>query len=405
MKALVRSPRLVLALCGAALGLSPLRAADVAVFGASNPPVTFHGFLSQGYLWSSKYNYLGDTTDGSFKFFETGVNASMNPFARTRVAAQVFSYSLGNVGEYKPFLDYALIEYTFNSAIGVRAGRIRRPEGIYNQLQDLDLTRTSVLLPQSMYDARQRDFLCTLDGAEVFGEFGLGSAGSLNYEAYAGVINYKRNGGVARWVESALPAAPIGGVASFNKDMPMYGLQVWWNTAVNGLRFGATAGQILNNGYNFFIKPPYGPGVITAEGDLTFQRYSVEQTWKTWTFQSEFYTYDFDYPWTIQGRTIRPSHMKTEGWYFSTAYRVNKLLEIGSYFSMHHLGATSYPAAPDHFQDDIALSFRFDVRDWWILKVEGHTLRGTSLLQDNHANPVRDKDRWFMLALKTTFSF
>ena len=33
--------------------------------------------------------------------------------------------------------------------LGLRGGRIRRPQGIYNTVVDVDLARTSILLPLS----------------------------------------------------------------------------------------------------------------------------------------------------------------------------------------------------------------------------------------------------------------
>src|SRR5262249_40571255 len=78
--------------------------------GTNLPPVDFHGFASQGFLASSKYNYLGDTTHGSFRYTEAGINASVNPFARTHITAQGFLFDVGNAGDYKPFLDYASID-------------------------------------------------------------------------------------------------------------------------------------------------------------------------------------------------------------------------------------------------------------------------------------------------------
>jgi hypothetical protein len=59
----------------------------------------------------------------------------------------------------------------------------------------------------------------------------------------------------------------------------------------------------------------------------------------------------------------------------------------------------------DAYQKDVALSFRFDPKPWWVLKLEGHCIHGTALLYDSADNPKRNGDRWYMLALKTTFSF
>jgi hypothetical protein len=58
-----------------------------------------------------------------------------------------------------------------------------------------------------------------------------------------------------------------------------------------------------------------------------------------------------------------------------------------------------------NYQKDTALSMRFDIKDWWIFKVEGHYIHGTGLLNDNVHNPVQNNNGWFMLAAKTTISF
>jgi hypothetical protein len=92
-----------------------LEAADLHLFGTNMPPLDFHGFISRGFLATTKYNYLADDSkDGSFQYTEAGLNASINPFPRTRITAQGFLYDVGKAGKYQPFLDYASIEYTFN---------------------------------------------------------------------------------------------------------------------------------------------------------------------------------------------------------------------------------------------------------------------------------------------------
>src|SRR3954466_8799332 len=75
-----------------------LRAVDLNL-GTNLPPLTFHGFVSQGFLASTKYNYLdSDSKNGSFRFTEAGLNVSMNPFPRTHSTAQGFLFDVGHVG-------------------------------------------------------------------------------------------------------------------------------------------------------------------------------------------------------------------------------------------------------------------------------------------------------------------
>lgn len=392
----------ILASCGARAVELPLT-----FLGTNAPPIDFHGFLSQGLLASTDYNYLDShSKDGSLQFFEAGINASINPFPRTRITAQGFAFDVGHAGRYEPFLDYASIEYTFTDWLGVRGGRFRKPGGIYNHIQDVDLARTWVLLPQGIYDARFRDLSCSLDGGEVFGSVSLNKAGSLSYEAYSGFTHTKADSGLGRLISNSLGG---GRVTSFD-DIFEAGAQIWWNTPVNGLRFGASLDNVLTFNYNFDVPtgfpPPFDTASLHAEDGILLQQYSAEYVWKNWTFQAEFYDIQVSQD-TISPLGVSHSFSSDYAWYGGAAYRFNKWLEVGGYYTEYHLNGAVPPggASSDKAQKDAALSVRFDPTDWWIFKVEGHYIRGTALLYDNAANPVRNDNGWWMLAAKTTFSF
>ena len=74
------------------------------------------------------------------------------------------------------------IHSTIISASAPGASGVRR--GFINDIQDLDLARTCVLLPQGMYNARWRDSYLSLDGGEFFGTFPMSVAGDASYELY-----------------------------------------------------------------------------------------------------------------------------------------------------------------------------------------------------------------------------
>jgi hypothetical protein len=105
--------------------------------------------------------------------------------------------------------------------------------------------------------------------------------------------------------------------------------------------------------------------------------------------------------------SISPSSTKPDGWYVGAAYRFNDWLEVGTYCTEHDADKDQRTDGPYSSLNDLALSFRFDPKPWWIPKLEGHYIRGTSPLQDQALNPnaLRTDDGWWMLALKTTFSF
>jgi hypothetical protein len=364
------------------------------------PAISFHGFASQGFLLTDTYNYLdNDTKDGSFRFSEAGLNAAINPFPRTRVTAQAFMFDVGDIGRYDVVLDYASVEYTFNDYLGVRGGRLRRPQGIYNQIVDLDLARTSVLLPQGLYDARWRDFYAAFDGGEIFGTLPLKKAGSLSYEIYTGQSSPTPRGGVGETIRNSLP--PGSAVNQLNSPL-ILGEQIWWNTPLDGLRAGVAWQHAWGFKQNLTVRipTPNGPLMIpaTSYGDVDLGQLSLEYVWKHWTFQAEY-----------QRLWLEPGNIG-DGWYVGAAYRFNKWFEAGTYYTESYnnvmdRGGSKLPVPSDAFQKDVALSLRFDLTDWWIFKVEGHCLNGTGLLFDNAANPVRNGNGWFMLAFKTTLSF
>jgi hypothetical protein len=371
--------------------------------GTNMPPLEFHGFASQGYLKSSEYNYLGESSQGSFKFTEVGLNASINPFPRTRITVQGFCFDVGEAGGYDVVLDYASAEYTFNDYLGVRAGRIRRPEGIYNDIQDVDLARTWVLLPQGMYNARWRDMYCSVDGGELFGSTPLGNAGSLSYQIYYGYQRPQLNGGLALQKENLPPNQPLNYINS-----PLLGGgQLWWNTPLTGLRVGAA----LNYDQDLTFETVKG---VNAKGSPFTQHYSLEYLWGKWTFQTEYYCSKVNYNVTKSDGSQLTARIKPDTWYAGTAYRVNKWFETGVYYSEYYPDSYNRDGANrtvpqvlpcDAYQKDAALALRFDLTDWWIFKIEGHLIHGTGQLLDNNANPVRGGKPWYLLALKTTFSF
>jgi hypothetical protein len=371
---------------------------------------SFHGFASQGFLASTDYDYLGRSRDGSFEFNEFGLNTSISPFNRTRITAQAFTFDVGNVGNYELILDYASIEYTVNDHVGFRGGRVRRPGGIYNHIQDVDLARTAILLPQGMYDARWRDFSTSIDGGLVFGSFSLGSGGALSYEAYAGYMNLSKEGGVARILENGLPPAPIGGFSGIDKSL-IAGGQLWWNTPVDGLRFGVSGGQVFDFTWHISVAPPFGPGGMKTEVDIPFGQVSLEYQKDGWTFQTEYYTYKTTgFDMLENGMILAPTSSQPDVWYVGLSKRLTPWLELGSYYTEYftdvdNRGGVGTAVPSDAFQKDAALSARFDITDWWIFKLEGHYIRGTGLLHSSTLNPVRNDDGWWLFAAKTTLSF
>lgn len=107
--------------------------------------------------------------------------------------------------------------------------------------------------------------------------------------------------------------------------------------------------------------------------------------------------------------------MNYEGLYFSAARQITPKLQLGAYYSLFFsnyndragsdLAATGEPGYRA-FQKDFAVSARYDLKPWWIVKAEGHVINGTGQILNFEDNPSASQDRyWLMGVLKTTLFF
>ena len=189
-----------------------------------------HGFASQGFLYTSDNNYLANTEHGSFEYAEAGVNVTRQLGEQLRMGVQLFARDLGPIGDYSAKLDWFYLDYRWRDWVGVRAGRLKVPFGLYNDSADIDAAHPVAILPQSIYSARNRDFLLAQTGVEVYGYRDFGSAGSLDYRAYVGTIFLDPD-------ERANPSIRL-----VSLDIPyVVGGRVLWEPPIDGLRVGISA--------------------------------------------------------------------------------------------------------------------------------------------------------------------
>ena len=140
--------------------------------------IDIHGFASQGYLYSDENNFFtANTKDGTFAYNEVGINFSTQPIDDLRIGMQLFSRDLGEMGNNDITVDWALGDYRVKDWLGIRAGKIKRPLGLYNDVRDADMARTVIFLPQGIYPEIQRDVINAIQGAELYGNLPLSSAG------------------------------------------------------------------------------------------------------------------------------------------------------------------------------------------------------------------------------------
>ncbi|MBA3685401.1 MAG: hypothetical protein H0W72_09190 [Planctomycetes bacterium] len=384
------------------------------------PTVDIHGFASQGYLYSTKNNYLVMSQDGSTEYNEFGINFSSDLTDDLRLGIQIFARDLGELGNDQPVIDWAVADYHYSDLIGVRFGKVKQPFGLYNESRDIDLARTSVLLPQSVYTEGFRDAAASFIGIDFYGRLPGGPVGSVDYQLYGGGNSFEDNNSIAQAFEEPV-ATPPGVTRSVVIDKTrvkyLYGGQIIWNTPLDGLRLGGslTAVSVHLDGTVTLIipsgPPPSPPtNIITpttfALPNLFVGIASAEYTWRDLVLAAEYSRTDGDI--IVDGTPV--AGINSSGWYVSAAYRFNPWFELGAAYSVYasHREDWSY-TDPRSYQEDATLSARFDINPHWIFKLEAHGMRGAALVDrsDNTNDNGSESfdEHWLFFAAKTTVSF
>ncbi len=122
--------------------LNPASAAD---------DLIIHGLVSQGYLKSSENNYMTLSEGGSTEYSEFVINFQKQMDDKLRLGLQLMSRDLGKEGNNEVKVDWGYGDYKFNDRWGLRLGRVKVPFGFYNKGRDIDMLRTTVLLPATIY--------------------------------------------------------------------------------------------------------------------------------------------------------------------------------------------------------------------------------------------------------------
>jgi hypothetical protein len=358
-----------------------------------------HGFASQGFIKTTANNYLAPSKRGSFEFTEVGINFTSQLTERLRFGVQLFARQLGPIGNYNAKADWFYLDYRFRDWLGFRAGRIKLPFGLYNDTSDIDAARVAILLPQSIYSLTSRDFLLAQTGAEVYGYLNLRRGGGLEYRIYGGTIFLE------------LPPQYGAPLQITSTETPyIVGGRLMWETPVDGLRVGGSVQDLrldlgLLSGATLTMQATPSTARISALLWVTSLEYSAHDLllaveYSRWRVKTEASD-----PMLVPPGT--PA-IVSERAYAMAAYRVRYWFQPGTTYSVFFPNVDNRRRGSDSVQHDVAATLRFDVNAHWLVKLEGHFMRGTAGLQSalNNNTPVGLlTQNWAVFLIKTTAYF
>jgi hypothetical protein len=385
-----------LAIATALAVLGVARPSSAAELGLGDGDITLdtHGFVSQGGILSTGNNYLANSKRGSLEFTEVGINFTTQLTDRLRVGLQLFTHELGPVGNYEMRADWFYLDYHWRDWLGLRAGRVKLPFGLYNETSDIDAARVAILLPQSVYPIVNRDYLLAQTGVELYGYLDLARAGALEYRLYGGTIY--------------IDPSTSPGVQSV--DVPyVAGGRLLWETPLPGLRVGGSFQALRLNIIADLPTMPQAPvnigaAILLGVASAEFVRHNL-------TLAAEF----SEWRVTLDQNALAISPMSqrvtvSERGYVSATYHVLRWLWPGAYYSFlfPDEAKATLTGASQNMQHDVAGTLRFDVNSFWLVKLEAHFMHGTAgvdpSLNDNL--PLNSLTRnWAVFLAKTTAYF
>jgi hypothetical protein len=351
--------------------------------------VEVHAFASQGFIVTTNNNYLSDSTEGSFRFTEVGVNFTKTLVDSLRVGVQLFAHDIGPPGNFDAKMDWFYLDYRWKDWLGVRAGRVKIPFGLYNEINDVDAGRVPILLPQSVYPIENRDFLLAQTGGELYGYI-KSRAGALDYRFYGGTILLDvddQPGSAVRVAELHIPYV-VGG-------------RVLWEAPLAGLRLGGSI-QALRLDTTLLL----GAAPVEVKIPALLWVASVEYSADELVLAAEYSR------WHVSAESsntavIPESTTVSERLYGMISYRMASWFQPGAYYSLM-FPDIGQRTGREHMQHDAAVTLRYDINPYWLFKIEGHYMEGTAGLRSslNDDKPLRELDRtWGTLLAKTTATF
>lgn len=396
--------------------------------------LTMHGFISQGYVRTSKNQlYFGHSTDGNFEVNEAALSFSTEPVSRLRIGAQLFAQDIGSFGNHRVIVDWAVGDYRFNDWVGVRGGKLKLPLGLYGTLRDADLGRPEIYQPQAVYSEDLKDLVRAFNGASVYGTVPVGAAGYLDYEVFGGAVSTDE-AVISQRIASIPVSAFAAGLASSGLRQVrataeprdgtmrhMYGGALEYRPPVEGLRlrfsgwthdselesrttvtgfFGAAPATFLLDSH-FDVK--HEPWVIaSAEYQRGGLRISAEKAWQSLFVQVTT-------TGLPTGTVVAPAaETKPGGWYVQAAQRVGDRLQISAYYSRYfgnrEIEDRSGPTAYTGWDKDFAATARLDLAGHFLLKAEFHRIDGGSRVAA-YDNPQGVARKWNLFAAKGTVHF
>jgi hypothetical protein len=362
--------------------------------------VQAHGFLSQSLVSTSDNRVGGNSDDGvASDMREIGGNLSWRPSPDWLLSGQVLARWAGESDSGDLRLDYGFVDRTLladvDTSVGLRLGKIKNPYGFFNTTRDVAHTRPGIIMPQSIYLDRVRNFFLAAPGVSLYG-------------------NHENTGSTLSWQISALqPEVDDPDLTLFmlgRNAGHFTGKDSWLGQAMlesegGRWRVGLSLGQMAMKYHPAAVDP-----FTAGQTRLPTWVLSLEHNTEYWSVTAEYSQT------SVHGSGYGPSAASiekdntTEAWYLQATQRYGGgwrsfLRYDVFYFDKNDRDGTvfsaSLPIYPAYlrFAKDWAVGVRRDIGRWAV-SGEWHHVDGTAWLSPTDTPVAASVRKWDMLLLQ-----
>lgn len=369
-----------------------------------------HGFMSQAFFHSSDNNVYGQSDHGiSPGLTEIGLNLNYQPLNNLRFAAQGLYRRAGDVDPGSLRLDYGLADFTLidygNSLLGLRAGRVKIPYGLYNETRDVAFTHPTILLPQGIYFDRSRSLMLSADGGSLYAEQRTGF----------GDIKFKFNVGMPSNELDEIKTI----VLATNKANGNFSTEA---AIATQLSYEYNGGELIFAVSYMDLEFDYSPlpgetsfvGVPLEKSSTRIQPllFSAQYNGENFTLTGEY-----NYRWNSFGNFAQFGGGKfvTESWYLEGSYRILPELQATIRYDSFLMNRNDPGGAdaqalgfPRHvaFAHDWVFGLRYDITPSWMVRADYTLAHGTAWLpQADNPDPFATVQDWELYALQISYKF
>jgi hypothetical protein len=318
-----------------------------------------HGYGHQGFLLTDGNHYLKADSKGTWEFNALALLFTVKATEDTTIWAQLFS----SLHDFR--LDWAFVNYQASNDLQLRAGQIKTPIGIYNEIRDVKYLQLSTLEPL-IYQEELKLTHEAFRGASLVYDYYVGNS-SITLDLYGGQ-------------QANLEEDEEKSDQKFNQ---LIGGRITYKTPINGL-------SLMGSGYTSKAEE------IEA-GETSKGRQSL------WMGSVDYQNHGIDLK--AEYASMKLIDRKTYGYYAQGGYTFfDKLTPFVRYDYL--TTDKEQKSDPAFYQKDLVVGVGYKFNSNVALKVEDHFVRGYALpVVTGEIAPGSGASNWNLLAASINFIF